>query len=85
MERYKEKIVRKYVIATLDNPTQYLCSLHFGRYRFTDVEGSSKFNSKKLANEMIEYYRTDTQDNETLLVVVPIEITYEIINETERK
>lgn len=85
MTKYKEKTVRKYVIATLDNNTQYLRSLHWGKYTFSDIEGCSKFNSLKLANEMINYYRSDTNDVETLLVVVPVEITYEIINEIEQE
>lgn len=76
-----EKKIRKYVIATLTNPTMYLQSLHFGRYAFMDIEGATKFTSKKIANEMISFYRRDLCDYETEFVVVPVEITYELIKE----
>lgn len=77
-----EKQIRKYVIATLSSPTHYLKSLHFGRYCFVeDIEGATKFLSKKLANKMISYYIADTRDSDVELVVVPVEITYSLIKE----
>ena len=81
MDRRNENI-RKYVIATLSSPTRYLKSLHFGRYCFVeDIEGATKFLSKKLANKMISYYIADTGDSDVELVVVPVEITYNLIKE----
>ena len=76
-----EKKFRKYVIATLTNPTMYLQSLHFGKYGFFDVEGATKFKTEKMANDMIRYYRTDTGDSKTELVAVPVDITYELVKE----
>lgn len=77
-----EKQIRKYVIATLSSPTRYLKSLHFGRYCFVeDIEGATKFLSKKLTNKMISYYIADTGDSDVELVVVPVEITYSLIKE----
>ena len=46
-----EKKIRKYVIATLTNPTMYLQSLHFGKYAFLDIEGATKFITKGMANK----------------------------------
>jgi hypothetical protein len=77
-----EKQIKKYVIATLSSPTLYLKSLHFGRYCFLeDIEGATKFLSKKLANKMVSYYATDTGASDVELVVVPVEITYNLIKE----
>ena len=36
MKKYKEKEIRKYVIADLSQPTNYLHSLREGRYNFID-------------------------------------------------
>lgn len=76
-----EKKIRKYVIATLTNPTMYLQSLHFGKYAFLDIVGATKFMTKGMANNMISFYRHDLCDYETELVVLPVEITYELIKE----
>lgn len=79
-----EKKIKKYVIATLDSPTTYLKSLHLGRYCFLkDIEGATKFLSRKLATEMISYYMADTGDSSIDLVVLPVKISYELINEVE--
>lgn len=87
MERTKEKVIKKYVIATLDNPTQYLVKIpQKPEYLFTeDIEKATKTTSKKLANTILDYFYYDTNLRGMELVIVPIEITYEIINETEQK
>lgn len=81
MENYLEGTLERYVIATLDNPTTYLIfkddNITFTRqlYRATKTAGRNTANTIK--NEFYAYTgRTDID-----LVVLPIRITYEIINE----
>lgn len=84
MQRYLEKKTKKYVIATLDNPTLYLKKILAKKeyYFVEDIEVATKTMSKKLANSILQYYYSDT-GLDTELVVIPIEITYEIIDDTE--
>ena len=81
MYNYLEGTLERYVIATLDNPTTYLVfkddNITFTRqlYRATKTAGRNTANTIK--NEFYAYTgRTDID-----LVVLPIRITYEIINE----
>lgn len=79
MKKFKEKELKKYVIADLSQPTNYLHSLREGKYCFVDnIITSTKFVNKNVA-EMIcnECMRNFDMD----LVVVPIVITYEIVEE----
>ena len=78
MEYIQEKEIFRYVIATLDGT--YLKSLHMGSYCFSDIELCTKFANKKLAEQYIKYYRNDTKDNDTDLIVVPMRISYDLIN-----
>lgn len=81
--RYLAKRIRKYVIATLDIPTLYLQSLHLGRWQFIDnIEAATKTYSKSLANQLIKSYYIDT-GTKVDMVAVPIDVTYEIIQEEE--
>lgn len=74
---YIELEQKKYVIATLGNPTNYLISKHFGKYAFTDsIEAATKTRSKKLANELLGYFYQDTEIKDLDMVVVPVTITY---------
>ena len=84
MQKYLEKKKRKYVIATLDNPTLYLKKIPAKKeyYFVEDIEVGTKAMSKKLAESILQYYYYDT-GLDTELVIVPIEITYEIIDDTE--
>ena len=79
MIKYKEKEVKKYVIADLSQSTNYLRSLREGNYCFIDnIVGATKFANKNVAqsicNECMRNFNID-------LVVVPIIITYEIVEE----
>ena len=79
MNRYKEKEIKKYVIADLSQPTNYLKSMKDGKYCFIDnIAVSTKFISKSTAQEICNECIRNTN---TDLVVVPIMITYEIIEE----
>ena len=78
-----EKEYFKYVIATLDNPTMYLRYLLDGKYCFVDnIEAATKTLNRKLANDLKNYYYSDTNDDIDL-VIVPIKITYELVEETD--
>ena len=83
MNRYLEKKIIKYVAATLDNPTLYLKKTPAKpEYCFVeDIEMSTKTLNKKLMEQIISYYYIDTKIN-VELVAVPVEITYEIIDDT---
>ena len=84
MRKFLEKTTRKYVIATLDNPTLYLKKTPTkNEYCFVDnIEIATKTNSKALMKKILKYYYQDSGLN-IELVVVPIDITYEIIEEDE--
>lgn len=79
MKRYKEKEIRKYVIADLSQPTNYLHSLREGRYNFIDnIVVATKFVSKSVAQQICDECVMNFNID---LVIVPILITYEIIEE----
>ena len=79
MNRYKEKEIKKYVIADLSQPTNYLKSMKDGKYCFIDnIVVATKFVSKIIAQEICNECIKNTNID---LVVVPIMITYEIIEE----
>lgn len=80
MKRYKEKEIRKYVIADLSQPTNYLMSNRNGNYCFIDnIISATKFLSRQLAEDICGECIRNSRIN---LVVVPISITYEILEET---
>lgn len=83
MNRYLEKKIIKYVAATLDNPTLYLKKTPaISEYYFVeDIEMATKTLNKRLMDQIISYYYSDTY-LDTPLVAVPVEITYEIIDDT---
>lgn len=82
MNKYLEKKTKKYVAATFDNPTLYLKKTPAKpEYCFVeDIELATKTLNKRLMEQIIFYYYSDTK-LDTTLVAVPIEITYEIIEE----
>ena len=79
MNKYKEKEIKKYVIADLSQPTNYLKSMKDGRYSFIDnvviaTKFVNKYTAQEICNECIRNTNID-------LLVVPVLITYEIIEE----
>ena len=79
MNKYKEKEIKKYVIADLSQPTNYLKSMKDGKYCFIDnivvaTKFVNRYTAQEIGNECIKNTNID-------LVVVPIMITYEIIEE----
>lgn len=79
MKRYKEKENKKYVIADLSPRTNYILSQRNGNYCFIDnISAATKFVNKNTAQSICdECMRNCGVD----LVVIPILITYEIIEE----
>ena len=84
MKKYLEKKIRKYVIATLDNPTLYLKKMPAKKeyYFVEDIEVATKAMNKRLAKSILQYYYMDT-GLDIEMVVVPVDITYEIIDDAE--
>ena len=79
MNRYLEKEIKKYVIADLSQPTNYLKSMKDGRYSFIDnvviaTKFVNRYTAQEICNECIRNTNID-------FVVVPVLITYEIIEE----
>lgn len=83
MDKYMEKKIRKYVIATFGSPTLYLKKTPSKKeYMFSeDIELATKSMSQNIAEQIKSYYYVDTGSN-IELVVLPVEITYELIDET---
>ena len=80
MDKFLEKKIRRYVIATLSSSFLARNSIN-KTYLFTDIDKATKFKSKEMANNWIIYYRQDTGDLELELVVIPVDISYELIQE----
>ena len=79
VNRYKEKESKKYVIADLSDKTNYLISNKNGMYSFIDnIVTCTKFVNKNVAEQICNECMLITS---IPLVVIPIIITYEIIEE----
>lgn len=79
MNRFKEKELYRYVIADLSQPTNYIMSLRNANYCFIDnILKATKFTSKKVAEDICNECIRNTNID---LVVIPVMITYEIIEE----
>lgn len=83
MNRYLEKKIRKYVIATMDIPTMYLYkTVGKEEYCFVDdIEAATKTRGKSSAEFILRNFYLDTKLIDKELVIVPIEITYDIIED----
>ena len=81
-KKHLEKKVRVYVVADPETG-QYLYKKPAQEiYHFVkDIAQSTKCESRNIAHFVMQCYRQDTGDNLDL-VVIPLEITYELINES---
>lgn len=81
MNSYLESTVDRYVIATLDSPTNYLVfkddNITFTRQISRATKTAGKITANTIKNEFYAY----TGRNDIELVVLPIRISYEIIIE----
>ena len=77
-----EKQIKKYVIATING--KYLRrDVMKNDYSFVeDIEIASKAINYETAQDVLKYFYHDTGLNSVKLVIIPVEITYELINET---
>ena len=81
MTKFKEKELYRYVIADLSQPTNYIMSLRDVKYCFIDnIIKATKFRNKRIAEDICNECIRNTNID---LVVVPVMITYEIIDESE--
>lgn len=78
---YVEKKITKYVIATIDGKYLKKTPAKKEYYFVDDIELATKAMTKKMINTILDYYYMDMGLN-TELVVVPVTITYELIDET---
>ena len=81
--KHLEKKIRKYIIITVSHPFTYMykkpaCQEYTF---FKDIEKATKFLNRKDADETILMYYRFTNDTELDLVVIPVDITYELIEE----
>lgn len=81
MNNYLESTLDRYVVATLDNPTNYLIfkddNITFTKQISRATKTAGKITANTIKNEFYAYTgRTDIE-----LVVLPIKISYEIVKE----
>lgn len=82
--KWNVKTIKRYVIATLDIPTRYLCKTGVGNWKYsfsTSIDRSIKASSSSVAEDLLALFYKDTRLTEMELVVIPIEINYSIIEE----
>lgn len=79
--KYIEKKIKKYVIATIDGIYLKKTPAKKEYYFVEDIEIATKAMSKKMIQQVLDYYYQDTMTNIDL-VIVPVEITYELIDES---
>lgn len=82
-KKYLEKRVKRYVMATVDTGQYLVVIPGKNQYMFTNnIIRATKCESAFDAKTVIRDYYTDTGDIKLDMVVIPLEITYELINET---
>ena len=81
MKKYVEKKMKKYIIATVDGKYLRRDVLNNEYYFVEDIEIATKTEKLSVANDVVRYFYQDTKMN-VELVIIPVEITYELICET---
>lgn len=83
MEKHLESVLDRYVIASLEMPTRYLV-FKDGNISFThNITRSTKSASRNTARAIREEFYAYTGMTDIELVILPIQISYEIIQEEE--
>lgn len=81
MQNYLESVLERYVLATLDSPTQYLVfkddDISFTKY----IHRATKTTGKKTAQSIRDEFYIYTGLTDVELVVLPVKISYELILE----
>lgn len=78
MDKYLEKCNRKFVIATLDIPTQYLISQNEVVCFTTDIDRCTKYENRSIAKYIKKDFYISTGMYNLELVILPVFISYEI-------
>lgn len=81
MEKHLENILNRYVIATFDVPTRYLVFKNNNISFTNNIALSTKTASKSVAKSIKEEFYSYTGARDIQLVVLPLVITYELIQE----
>ena len=81
MENFLEDVLYRYVIATLDNPTQYLVfrddNITFTKHITNATKTAGKATAQTIKNDFYAYTgRTDIE-----LIILPLKISYELMRE----
>ena len=77
-----KEVLNRYVIATFDNPTTYLCR-YKNRYVFVEnLAVATKTMDRETANDLKEYFYHDTGLRDIELVILPLKIEYKLIDES---
>ncbi len=80
---YYEEKLKCFVVATVDVPTNYLHVVGGKKYALANkLSGATKIASRDTAYRMINYYRSSTDDNRDF-VVIPMEVSYRLIDERD--
>lgn len=81
MQNYLESVLERYVLATLDSPTQYLIfkddDISFTKH----IHRATKTAGKKTAQSIRDEFFIYTGLTDVELVVLPVKISYELILE----
>lgn len=79
---YVEKL-KCFIVASVDIPTKYLHVIGGKKYSLANkLAGATKIASRETAYNMIKYYYSSTGDDRDF-VVIPMEVSYELIDERE--
>ena len=89
MKTVKEKQIKKYVLATIadDGKTYFLLYSHKNKKEKaqylleTDIERATKADDIEAAETMLQLYEEDMGERD-VFVIVPLIITYELVDET---
>lgn len=84
MKRIKhlEKRDKKYIIGSVEDGSYLVYKNH--KYSFVkNVSYATKFTSRQLAEKYVDFYLIDTMDYQYPLIVIPLEIEYNLIEEVD--
>lgn len=81
MDSYLENVLNRFVIATLETPTRYLVfkdnNITFTKHIAKSTKAASRNTARTIRDEFYAY----TGMTEIELVILPVKISYEIIQE----
>ena len=81
---YAEK-TECFVLASLGTPTKYVHVLGNEKYKLaTRLSGATKIVDRETAASLLNYYRSSTSDTQEF-AIIPMVVTYELIDERELK